>query len=257
MNLFTKAVLSAFALGALFSGVARGADLPSKQPAVAPPPVFVGMNWTGFYVGAHIGFASHESKWTNTNPPGAGTNDANVDASGILGGLQVGYNYQIGQIVIGVEGDGSLAALTQTQSGCYQAFPAFAPQSCKVDSDATATLAGRLGFAFDRALIYLKGGAAWQQFKYVNGCPACLSPQYTESNSRTGWTVGTGLEFALTQNWSVKAEYNYFDFGKSTVTFKGIPGDTFLQDIRGSTHVVKLGLNYLFAFSPTPVVAKY
>ena len=244
---FALPLAAAFVVSMIGFGTAPkvfAADLPTKAPVrkvLAPA-----SGWTGLYIGAHIGGSFLKSDWTNTNPPGIGSDDADINVSGFLGGGQIGFNYQIDRIVAGIEADGSWTSVNSTASGCYSAFPLLAPQTCKVEADSFATLTGRLGVTWDQTLVYAKGGAAWGHFKYENDCPACLSPNYSTSETRSGWTMGGGIEYALGNNWSVKAEYDYLDFGTKTLTFTGIPGDTFTQDIANRVQIVQVGANYRF-----------
>ena len=142
------------------------------------------------------------------------------------GGGQIGYNYQVNNFVLGVEGEGTWADLNDNVSGCFYD----ATQSCSTKATGFATLTGRLGFTLDRALFYAKGGAAWGHFKYSNPAPNGPSPDYFARATRSGWTVGAGVEYALANNWSVKLEYDYLDFGAKNLTFTGTV-DAFPQTI--------------------------
>jgi outer membrane immunogenic protein len=221
--------------------VAQAADLPMKaMPYAAPAAVF---SWTGFYIGAHIGGGFATSDWADTFPGFVGVGDANPHPSGFLGGGQIGYNYQMNNIVLGVEGEGTWANLNNNVSSCFQDVT----QSCSTKATGFATVTGRLGLTWDRALFYAKGGAAWGHFKYENPDPVFgASPNYFANESRSGWTVGAGIEQALGNNWSVKLEYDYLDFGASTPTFAGSAGDTFTETITNRVQMVKFGANYLF-----------
>ncbi len=214
----------------------------TKAPTIAANPIF---SWTGFYVGGHVGGGFAKSDWTDTVP------NANLKPSGILGGGQIGYNYQVNNFVLGVEGEGTWADLNDNVSGCFYD----ATQSCSTKATGFATLTGRLGFTLDRALFYAKGGAAWGHFKYENPDPNGPSPDYFASATRSGWTVGAGVEYALANNWSVKLEYDYLDFGAKNLTFTGTV-DAFPQTITDRVQMVKFGANYRFDFGG-PVVAKY
>lgn len=240
-----KSLLAALVLALTLVGVGSSgaADLLDRLAYKGPrPPDPRPFNWSGFYFGAHLGGAIAKSDWVDTFPGFVGVNDANTTPSGFLGGGQVGYNYQIDRLVLGIEGDGSWANLSNTVGACFQDTT----QSCTTRADWIATVTGRVGYARDRALFYAKGGAAWGHFKYENPCPLCASPNYVATEIRSGWTVGGGIEYALANNWSVKFEYDYLDFGTGTPTMVGTPGDTFTEDITNRVHMVKAGLNYLF-----------
>lgn len=229
---------------AIAAGYAMAADLPARLPYKAP--YAVPFSWTGFYAGAHLGGAFAKSTWTDTGFPGGtpGVNDANPAPTGFVGGGQIGYNYQLDRLVLGIEADGSWASMKDTVGGCFQD----PTELCTTKADWFATLTGRAGFAWDRALLYAKGGAAWGHFKYENPCPTCVSTDYFASETRSGWTAGAGIEYAFTDHWSARLEYDYLDFGTRTPTFVGNAGDIFTEDITNRVHMVTLGVNYLFGW---------
>jgi outer membrane immunogenic protein len=242
-----KTTLLAIAVIALtLAPPAIAADLsargPVKAPAAVPPvPMFT---WTGCYVGGHAGGGWGEKRVSA--PALAPGISATGDTSGFLGGGQVGCNLQIGaNWIIGVEGDASAANIegdiTQTVLGITG--------TAQAQTDWLASVTGRIGWTWDRWLLYAKGGAAWAGDKY-----SAFIPVFNEflqgSETRTGWVVGAGLEWAFWNNWSAKVEYNYFDFGTDTVTLSGtfagapiiVPG----IDVRQRISVAKIGINYRF-----------
>jgi outer membrane immunogenic protein len=209
------------------------ADLPRpvyKAPAYyGPAPVF---SWTGFYIGANVGYGS--SRFDGTGTFGSGS----VTADGWLGGATVGYNHQMGHFVLGVEGDFDWADVK------YET-PLFAG-TLTLKNDYFITAAARLGYAFDRALLYGKVGAAWTRDKY--DADDGLGGTATASNNRTGWMLGVGLEYAIWQNLSAKIEYDYLMFGDATPSFTTSGGLTVAGtgDVNLKTQIVKAGLNYRF-----------
>lgn len=221
---------------------AYSADLPAKaaRPALAAPV----WTWDGFYIGAHVGGAwgTVESEFTAVAFP-----IASASVNGFLGGGQIGYNFQSGVIVVGVEADASWANIKGTT-------PCLFVLSCKREVDMLGTITGRLGFTADRALIYAKGGAAWAHFEHdVSIIGVSLA---SADKTVWGWTVGTGIEYAITPNWSAKAEYNFMDFGNHTLGFATpLPGGAVNVDTTSSIHAVKFGVNYRFGGGP--VVARY
>jgi len=235
----------AVAGAAMFGGVAMAADM--GRPVYKAPPAGalpVSYDWTGFYVGGHVGGGWADKSWTDAF--GLATSHT---ADGFLGGGQVGFNYQINQFVLGVEGDVSWANL---KGGSTQNFGLAAPvtQSFNSEVDWTATLTGRLGFAFDRWLVYGKGGVAWAHDKYSTNFytfPGTVGIDET----RIGWTVGGGVEYAFAPNWSGKLEYNYMDFGSKNVSFAPFTSTAIDQQI----HAVKFGINYKFGGGP--LLARY
>jgi outer membrane immunogenic protein len=216
------------------SSSVMAADL-GMQPVykAAPAPVVLPANWTGFYVGAHLGGAWGTKDLTD---PFVGKSLASAGVNGFLGGGQIGYNYQIGWVVLGVEGDVSAADITGTAPFIFGGSDSFSSKT-----DWLATVTGRIGGTVDHALLYVKGGAAWAHDKYCINVPECISGTET----RTGWVFGGGIEYAITHNWSGKVEYNYMDFGTKSVDFcEG--GSCDPLDVRQRIHAVKVGVNYKF-----------
>lgn len=218
----------------------------------APPPVVaVAPNWTGFYLGGFVGTAY--GKKDINNMTGDQAADATADVSGFLGGGQIGYNYQFGKWVLGVEAD---AGVSNAKGSIGCPGNAFGVNfsfffNCVNETDWIVTAAGRLGYAYERLLIYGKLGGAWAKDQYTIVSNLTGGDFETASETRSGWMVGTGAEFALNGNWSAKGEWNYMDFGTRSITYSG--GD--FADIRQRMFTAKIGLNY--RFGPTAVTAKY
>jgi outer membrane immunogenic protein len=231
---------------ALFVGLAQSASaadmrVPYRPPA-PPPPVY--FSWTSCYIGGHLGGGWGEK--TVSVPTLAPGVSVTGDTSGFLGGGQVGCNLQFGSNwVIGIEGDGSgsdiRGDITQTVLGITG--------TAHAQTDWIASATGRLGWAWDRWLLYAKGGAAWAGDKYSAFIPV-FNEQLEASETRTGWTVGGGIEWAFWSNWSVKAEYDYYDFGTRTITltgtFAGAPIQVPGVNVRQRISVGKFGINYRF-----------
>jgi opacity protein-like surface antigen len=256
------------------------AVMPTKAPVKAMGTVIPPTNWTGFYVGGFLGMAAGKTDiWFVGDPAGAGTNPRVL---GALGGGQVGYNYQVNKWVFGLEGDLGAANLhgartcgtasgKDPNSGVQIGFsPAFL--NCQNVVNWMATAAARIGYAWDRTLIYVKAGGAWADdnvnvsciFGPINGTlgagnSACvnrlvaLTNGFSTSGHRNGWLIGYGTEFDLGKNWSAKAEYDYIDFGTRTALAND--GVTTLRD-SGAISQVKIGVNYRFS-GPGAVIAKY
>jgi outer membrane immunogenic protein len=243
-----KRILIASALALATAAPALAADLP--PPAAPPPrapvayipagPIF---SWTGFYVGLNAGGAFGNSSWTT--PAGAVSSFSTI---GALAGAQVGGNYQIGQFVIGAEADADWQNLRgATASGvCAPAIIG----GCAVASNWIATLRGRAGFAADRALFYVTGGAAFTNVK-----PSTAALTYG-GGTETGWTAGGGIEYAMTDNWTAKVEYLFASFQNATCNAGscsagnaalagGFPG---VAPAAVSLHenIVRAGVNYKF-----------
>ena len=193
---------------------ALAADLPPPvaptAPAVVPVPVF---NWTGFYIGAHGG--GGWNTWTGADPTNLGGRSSSVNGSGGVAGGQVGGNYQINNFVVGLEGSYAWSNIGVTTNSAFAGGAGF---TLTLKNDYIATVAGRLGVAFNNVLLYGKGGAAFTRDKYDanNGLAGALAGSASGSFDRTGWLAGAGIEWMFVPNWSVKAEYNYMGFGSIT-----------------------------------------
>ena len=228
MRRLTLVVVSAGA----FVGSAYAADMPRKAPILkAPPPVPAALSPVSIYAGLHIGGA-----WSRFSSPAA---IETLSTSGVLGGLQVGANLQSGNFVYGIEGDVSIAGVRGRGTGVIGAVAA--------TSTAThhwfGTLAGRVGYAMGRTLIYAKGGAAWTQYRWEF---AAAAASVSQNRDRFGWMLGAGVEQAFTDTVSAKLEYNYMDFGRRTETITPAALVVAPTDVRLYAHVVKLGFNYRF-----------
>jgi outer membrane immunogenic protein len=235
-----KLLLSAAACIA-FAAPAFAADIPArtytKAPVYTAPQVVY--NWTGFYIGGHIGGAF----------PGSSSLE-NSDGR-FLGGAQGGFDYQFApNWVIGAEAQYSWLT---GNSGNGVLFPGGALVTANTDQLGSVT--GRLGYTWGPALLYAKGGYAWRGNDNigvsVGGTPVAFT---TVGNRRDGYTVGAGLEYMFAPNWSVKGEYQYYNFGSTTVTAGPAPivGNSFRDD----EHTVKLGVNYRFGWGG-PMATRY
>jgi outer membrane immunogenic protein len=257
--------------GALaLAGSAVAADLPSR----APPPVYLPpvpiFTWTGIYVGGQIGYG-----WGKANGSvGDYFGDyfsSSTTTNGVIGGAHVGYNLQLNQFVIGLEGDVDGTSMSKSGSRFFPVYGGLAngTANLNVSHSIEGSIRGRLGYAWDRVLVYATGGVAFAGFNsngcgsftdaagvWFGGCPS-------NSGTRVGWTVGGGLEYAITNNWSVRAEYRYSDFGKATQY-----ANSWDNPVLGSLGAyinrhftenrVQVGFSYKFDLAPpAPVVAKY
>jgi outer membrane immunogenic protein len=245
-------LLSTLALAVVLSGSAMAADMPVYKAAPPPPPVF---SWTGVYIGVHAGGAWALKDWTTTFGAPIVTRRAtdHMAATGFLGGAQIGFNYQTGPLVWGAEAQFSWSDL-DGNAGC-----SFSGLQCHVKADWLGTAAARLGFAHERTMVFVKGGAAWIHDKYDISGQLFPFPSFATTQSRTGWMFGTGVEHAFWGNWSAKVEYDYLDFGTKTVNFTGLAVNTGYNDpvdIRQRVHLIKFGLNYRFGYD-APVTARY
>ena len=211
---------------------AFAADLPHpiyKAPPYAPEvaPLF---SWSGFYVGINGGYAWGKADVSNS----LGSFTTDTQDGWLIGGT-VGYNYQMGNFVLGLEGDFDYALIkgNTTNTG------ACAAGSCEVKNTWFATARGRVGYAMDRWLPYITGGGAFAGLKVEP------STGNSSSSTTTGWTAGAGVEYAFMPAWSAKIEYLYADLGKSTCDASICGVST---DVDPKINIVRAGLNYHFSF---------
>jgi outer membrane immunogenic protein len=229
------AVAAAFALAFISPAVAADLRLPVKAP-----PHYPAFSWTGFYLGADVGYAWGRDTTTEYL---TGTNTFtglkwDYAPKGAVGGVYTGGNYQVGPMVLGLETDIELAGI----KGGFNDPPLGGAGNTKIDWQ--GSFRGRLGFAADKALFYGTGGLAYANISHTYQNLVVGSAE-TTSAIRTGWTAGAGVEMALTQNILVRAEYRYTDFGRyrydSVVTFPGLTGEQ-----QPTSNSVRVGAAYKF-----------
>jgi len=213
----------------------QAADLRYAKTSANPPLLY---NWTGFHVGANFGGAFSAGETVST-PLGVFASDP----SGVIGGVQAGYDYMFApDWLIGIEGEFDWTA-AQGVANFTNSTNAATLTSHHNFYD---TLDGRLGYVVGSWLFFAKGGAAWMNADYNllgNGAGLGFNSSDTINTSRTGWTIGAGAEYMLSPYWSVKAEYDYLDFGNQTLNF-GIPIVGPSLGISTRVHEVKFGVNY-------------
>jgi outer membrane immunogenic protein len=237
-----KLLLGSSALvAAMLAGSAIAADIPRAPIYKAAPTAAatVASAWTGVYVGGHCGGA-----WSRTRTiDNDGLFEWHTNGSGGFCGGQLGYNFQQDKLVFGLEGDLSFPWFKASNGALDESDL----KSSEVKYGWFGTLTARLGLTFDRSLFYVKGGAAIARIKnseFENaGDPVDSS---ATTNTKVGWALGGGAEYAWTPNWSWKLEYVYMDFGGAT-SFRP-DGNAF--DYRNRLHTVKLGINYRWGAGP-------
>ena len=238
----------------IIGGSALAADLAVRRP---PPPVYVPpvvavpiFTWTGCYVGGNAGGIWAKSEWSDTVFGSFGDSTA----SGGLGGVQVGCNYQVGAWVFGIQGDYDWTSAKTDNTNVFLTtnFPGFGPIVNHTEIKSIASVTGRVGYAWDRFLLYGKGGGAWVRADHsflVNGATVASSTD----NSRGGWTAGVGGEYAFT-NWLTGfVEWDYYKFdsdnpGGLVCTPSACGGVLFTNGVavKETINVVKAGLNLKF-----------
>lgn len=214
-TIMKKYLLASAAIAVMSATSASAADLAArpytKAPMAAPAVVY---NWTGFYIGGHVGGGF---RGNSANLVGGG-NDGRF-----LGGGQIGWDTQFsGNCVFGLEANYS-----------------FLDTSSSFANRGLGSVTGRLGYAWGPSLLYVKGGYGWADSRFTNG--------FTGDAGRNGYTVGGGLEYLFTQNWSGKIEYQYYDFGTTTYLTPAL----LVGGFRNDEHTIKAGLNYRFNWGAT------
>jgi len=264
--LLGSAALIAMSVASM-GGPAVAADMPVKARPL--PPVYT---WTGCYLGAFVGYETGRSRHVNNDPvsvpPFAGADIAAFHMSGFNGGFDGGCNYQFGAWVIGFEVDGAAS----NKDGQSRVLPPFNTDFIAQTSERWfATARARLGYAWDKTLFYVTGGAAWAGVQTTDWLATTPATSMSDKRTVVGWTVGAGWEYALGYGWSIKSEYLYMDFGRHSFFNPpdrcqpaGVAGDcrpTFTgalpTDVSLRNHVWKVGMNYKFDWGKAPVIAKY
>jgi outer membrane immunogenic protein len=253
--------LTAIAVGLLAVGPAIAADMPLKAPIMAPVP----WSWTGFYIGGNVGAGWGNKWWDNNDPldnafffgfPGTGLGTTSMD--GFLGGGQVGFNWQNGLAVFGIE---TTWSWTDMKGHFAAGLPGTLTITPTSKLDWIGTVVGRVGVSVDHAFLYVGAGAAWTKEEdgaasFGPGFGGVFGSQnisYSASQTESGWTFLTGLEYAFSPNWSARLQYNFYDFENNSI--KLLSGNPATTAITGATlgvstplriHAIAAGLNFRF-----------
>jgi outer membrane immunogenic protein len=235
VNNFFRLLISAACCCAASGAIAADMAAPSA-PFVPLPP----STWTGFFLGGNVGGAWDPTGGYNTNCAAAGDcTSAQTTLAGVAGGLQGGYNYQLGVMVLGAEAGFSASSLR----GTYTALDGV--DNLTTSADYFGTVTGKVGVAVGSLLIYGKGGAAWT---HTNNSDfnSLENLTFTTSYWQTGWTVGGGAEWAFSPNWSVRVEYALIDTPNKPTTFTSSSGASFTAVMHQQINLITAGLNYRF-----------
>jgi outer membrane immunogenic protein len=261
-----KAFLLATVAFASIMAPAMAADLPVTPAPAYRPPIYVPYRWGGFYIGLHGGGDWLSKDWFAPDTPnnltvGCGVPGCNIWAGGHtshswLAGGQFGFNFQWDWLVLGIE-------VQQSWSNLEGSNPNLLPARLAagvVDHSRTnwlGTAAPRFGVAWDRVLVYAKGGGAWAFDRFWTTAPVCdVTTCVSVRELRWGWMAGVGVEFGFLGNWSVKVEYDHLDFTRQRSSLEAcIACAHFDYDIQQRIDLVKVGLNY--SFSSRPIVTRY
>jgi outer membrane immunogenic protein len=212
------AVIGGIALAALAAVPARAADMTVSPRAIPATSGYIPAQffWTGFYLGAGIGDGWGTAPFIDPfNPAGTA---ASPSIKGFLVSGVMGINYQISSVVIGVESD---FTGTWIKGSATDAPPApNLPNTLTTQVFWTGSIVGRVGWAFDRVLVYGRGGVGFDYDRNTVGQASSLGSA-VGSAYRTGWTVGGGVEYAITEHWTGRLEYDYFKFPSKAISFQG------------------------------------
>lgn len=227
-NFVLRAAVAALFVSAATAASAADLGRPVKAPEPYPQTIAAyGFNWTGAYVGANLG-----ANWATVTNSGTST--------GVIGGLQAGYLWQASQFVYGLEAD--IAFSSNSKSTTFLDLNSGNTFSQRDKVTFSSTVRGRLGYAFDRFLVYGTGGLAMAN---IESRLSNVATGTTDKNTtfRAGWSLGAGLEYAITNNVTVRGEYLHNDFGRYTVNYNA---NGVFDRHRVSEDMVRLGVNYKF-----------
>jgi outer membrane immunogenic protein len=243
-----KRLAFAVALSVGAGTAALAADLPPPPPMPRAPATYIPVapyyNWTGFYIGGNLG-----AGWTTAGSLSdtLGSTFTSNNNAQFLGGGQVGVNYEFwGGVVVGAE---AMFDWLPNNSNTITATNGVNTASANINSRWLTTATGKLGYAWDRVLLYGKGGGAWvgasNSSLTVNGAPASFS---TTSNNNLGWTAGLGVEWAFWGTWSARAEWDYIRLNNQsfTVAAGGPFGGDVINDNNRQINMFTAGVNYKF-----------
>lgn len=248
MRHFLKTSLAACAVVS-FAGVAEAADVIYEEPAmVAPmaPMEAAPYSWTGGYIGLFGGAATGDFDYDFAMSPAVGgIGDASLEnsAGGLFGGAQAGYDYQIGNFVIGAVAD---IAASDIDTELTASIGGVGSASVSSDLQYLGTVRARLGYAMDRFMVYGHGGFAYGETEQTVSLTGLGSVTNDENDTKTGYVVGAGVEYAIFDNVSFQTEYSYTDLGDDTILSGTVGGTDFSVDESLDFHAVKAAINYRF-----------
>src|SRR3954462_7816231 len=246
------------AIGAVamsMSAPASAADMAARPYTKAPPMVAPIYDWPGLYIGANGGWGQSRNCWDFVGAAGVVTADGCRERSGGLIGGQVGYRWQASQWVFGLEAQGDWADLSSQRVSLIN--PAFSTRS---KTDGIGLFTGQIGYAWNAALLYVKGGAAVTDNRFSILATATGAELAAATATRWGATVGVGFEYGFTPNWSFGAEYNHLFMGTANNSFSVLDprlGGFLNNRISQNVDMFTLRINYRFGGYGAPVTARY
>jgi outer membrane immunogenic protein len=244
-------VIGAIGLSAVgIAGAASAADLPARTHTKAPAYVAAVYDWSGFYVGANGGWGGAGNSW-NLQAPGGPFPEGRTHADGGTVGGQVGYRWQTGPMVFGVEAQGNWANLSGRNTSIAALNAGFDNRS---NLDAFGLFTGQVGYAWNNVLLYAKGGAAVTDTRYADLITGTNTVIGSSSDTRWGGAVGAGVEYGFAPNWSAAVEYDHLFMGRSNDNLVGPAGLFATDSIHQDVNLITMRLNYKF---DGPAVAKY
>jgi outer membrane immunogenic protein len=242
------------AVGALgLVGAAQAADLPERAAPPAPLPAVAPVySWEGFYFGVHAGvlwstsdvfFAGGSPFYANLVAAGQRPRELDLEETAFIGGAQAGYNAQLGALVVGLEADLSYVSLDQSASFVGGRVTTTASSEMNL----FGTVRARVGYAAGRFMPYVTGGLAYgvvdSSLRFTQGATTSV---VSDEDLVAGWTVGGGAEYAVTNAWTVRGEYLYYDLGEQSVLVRNTQGQTATWDFDHRGHIARVGANYKF-----------
>jgi outer membrane immunogenic protein len=223
------AIVAATALTGAVS--AQAADIPARPAPVYKAAPFVMFDWTGFHAGVNGGYNWGRTSWSD---PAVGADSGSYNINGAFLGGQIGYDWQTGPFVLGIESDLDWAHINGS-SGAGGVCATDGGGQCQTKQSWFGTTRGRIGYSFDRWLPFVTGGVAYGDIR-------AEQPSGTGSSTKAGWTAGAGVEYGINRNWSAKVEYLHIDLG--TATFMGAASGTSTLAVPVTDDLVRMGLNY-------------
>jgi outer membrane immunogenic protein len=250
-----RLLLTELAIAAWLGASANAADLYRATPSRPSSPVPAYFTWTGCYAGGNAGGIWANPDWIYKSTPMPAVSLGIASVTGGLAGIQAGCNYQVVNWVVGIQGDYDWTSASGSRTSML--FPRVTNQS---NIRSLASVTARVGYSWDRFLLYVKGGAAWERDDYSMAPNALISgfALATAGESRSGWTAGVGGEYVLLDWLTVFLEYDFYGFGTRTNTFANCTVSACgavspAIDITNSTYIFKAGLNLKFGPSAPPV----